>query len=330
MKNMYVSFEKPHTVRVKSETVPTLESGQTLVKTVVSAVSAGTELLLYSGNAPTAAADGIDAISSGMKFPMKYGYSAVGEIIDTGKGVDKKKIGQHVFAFNPHESHFIQDAENLIPLPEGIEPEDAVFLANMETAVSLLQDGKPLLGERVAIIGQGVVGLLTTALGAYFPLAALVSIDNIATRREASMSLGAYTSYSPDALPNDTDSTFDLVFELSGNPAAIDTAIRLAGYAGRVIMGSWYGGKSAPIALGGRFHHERIRLISSQVSAIAPELSGRWDKRRRFALAWEMLKRIKPSRLVTGRFPIIEAPQLYEMLASDPQGHIQMLFTYPH
>jgi threonine dehydrogenase-like Zn-dependent dehydrogenase len=121
----------------------------------------------------------------------------------------------------------------------------------------------------------------------------------------------------------------DLVYELSGSPAALDQAIQACGYAGRVVMGSWYGQKRANLDLGGRFHRSRIRLISSQASSLAPELSGRWTKERRFSVAWKMLGQVRPARWITQRFPLEQAGSAYRLLAEEPGQTLQVVFTYP-
>jgi threonine dehydrogenase-like Zn-dependent dehydrogenase len=116
--------------------------------------------------------------------------------------------------------------------------------------------------------------------------------------------------------------------ELTGTPAALDAAIELTAFSGRVVVGSWFGTKSAPLNLGGRYHRSRIRVVASQVSTIAPELSGRWDKTRRFATAWKALERIRPSRWITHRIPIEQAADAYRELDRSPQEAIQVVFTY--
>ena len=120
----------------------------------------------------------------------------------------------------------------------------------------------------------------------------------------------------------------DLSFELSGNPAALDMAVKTAGYGGRIVVGSWYGTKAASLDLGGRFHRDRVRMISSQVSTIAPEWSGRWTKARRFEVAWSMIRKLRPSRLVSHAFSLEEAASAYELLDRDPGSALQVLFTY--
>jgi threonine dehydrogenase-like Zn-dependent dehydrogenase len=246
-------------------------------------------------------------------------------------------------AFQPHTSHFIAKPETLFPIPDSLVPESACFLPNMETAVNLVQDGAPILGERVLVLGQGVVGLLTASLLKEFPLEKLVTVDRYMLRRKASENIGVDESLDPDLIKEENNSedigtrsidqltytqSFDLVYELSGSPSALNDALALTRFSGRIVIGSWYGEKRAEIDLGSTFHRSRIKLISSQVSSIAPELSGRWDKARRFKVAWEALKRIQPQKWITHRFPIEEAAQAYRLLDEHPQETIQILLEY--
>jgi threonine dehydrogenase-like Zn-dependent dehydrogenase len=120
----------------------------------------------------------------------------------------------------------------------------------------------------------------------------------------------------------------DLSIELSGSPDALNDAIALTGFSGRIVVGSWYGRKPAQIDLGGSFHRSRIKLLSSQVSSISPELSGRWDKARRFESAWGAIRRIQPEKWITHRFPLEKAGEAYLLLEEAPGSAIQVLFTY--
>ena len=230
-------------------------------------------------------------------------------------------------------------------LPDELAPEAAALLPTMETAVNLLLDGRPAVGERVVVLGQGVVGLATTALLAAMPLARLVTLDLHPLRRSASVVLGAGESLDPrmpetgprlaallaggpsvtgEAGPDGAD----LVYELSGNPAALDAAIEAAGFGGRIVVGSWYGAKTATLRLGGRFHRARQRLVSSQVSTLAPELTGRWSRRRRLATALAELPRLPVGSVVTHRFPLAEAAAAYALLDEHPERAIQVLLTH--
>ena len=332
-----VTFVGPRRVEVQHEEANGPGPGRVLVHARLSAISAGTELLVYRGEAPSemAADESIAALQGGLSFPLRYGYAAVGDVVQVGEGVDANLTGRRGFAFNPHESLFEAEPESLMEIPGRVSYEDATMLPSMETAVNFAMDGAPLVGENVLIIGQGVIGLLTTALLAQMPLASLITLDTVEARRDMSLKLGATASYDPSApgVMDEIATAFgghgaDLVYELSGRPEALDTAITLTGYSGRIVIGSWYGTKRAPIDLGGSFHRSRIKVISSQVTTIAPELSGRWDKQRRFETAWRMVERLKPSQLVTHRFPVGEAADAYQLLDESPGDALQVLLTY--
>ncbi|MFZ0391393.1 MAG: zinc-binding dehydrogenase, partial [Calditrichia bacterium] len=322
-------FSGKEEVQLRREPLPPLKSGEVLVRSLYSAVSAGTELLFYCGQAPEnmAVDESISSLSGKIEYPLKYGYAVAGEITAAAKGLDPQLAGKRIFAFHPHQSHFIASLQNLIILPEEIEPREAVFLANMETAVNLLLDGAPLLGERVAVTGLGIVGILTTALLSRFPLNQLLAVDLHQKRREIAKTMG--TLQASEHLETVKEhSGFDLIFELSGNPAALNDAIQAAAYDGRIVVGSWYGSKPASLELGGPFHRRRLKLISSQVSTIAPALRGRWNKQRRLGMALQLLGEIQPERLISHEFNFEEAPRAYRLLKDAPQEALQVVFKY--
>ena len=348
MKSRTVFFTAPRKVQVLEQELPPLKNNEVLVETICSSISAGTEMLVYRGQFPQVM-DAHDILSSNLKYPLAYGYACAGRISETGKHVDKSLSDKLVFGFAPHTSAFICDPSSLIFAPASLSPETCSFLPNMETAVNLVQDGAPILGERVLVLGQGVVGLLATSLLKEFPLDSLVTSDRYAIRRKASLDIGAKDSFAPPQITeqdktrmtNASGSTnnftatqsahaqkFDLTFELTGSPSALNDAIALTSFSGRIVIGSWYGEKKSPIDLGSSFHRSRIQLISSQVSTIAPALSGRWDKARRFEVAWEALKRIQPQKWITHRFPIEKADEAYRLLDENPQETIQVIFEY--
>ncbi len=298
-------------------------------------------MLVYRGQWPESLLldETIPALAREFSYPLKYGYSAVGRIVEIGSNVDPLWLNKQVFSFNPHESHFLASPDQLIPLPNSMPPTDAALLPNMETAVSFVMDGRPLIGEQVAVFGQGVVGLLTTALLARFPLARLVTLDRYALRRQRSVEFGAEESLDPTgadvidelrklAHAEQAVDGFDLTYELSGNPVALDQAITSTGFDGRIVIGSWYGAKRADLDLGGRFHRNRITLISSQVSRLAPGVTGLWTKSRRLGFALRMLEELRPSSLITHRFPILRAAEAYDLLDRMPEEAIQIIFTY--
>lgn len=327
-------FTAPKKTEIRETTLPHLKENEVLVETICSAISAGTEMLVYRGQFPHIT-DLHDGLSSDLNYPLAYGYACVGMVKETGNQVDRLWRDKLVFAFHPHASSFILPPSSLILIPNSLNPETACFLPNMETAVNLVQDGAPILGERVLVLGQGVIGLLTASLLTEFPLESLVTVDNYELRRNALKIEGQrlkIKSLTPHDLRHLTfdylQSGADLTFELSGSPSALNDAIALTTFSGRIVIGSWYGQKRAEIDLGGAYHRSRIKLISSQVSTISPELSGRWDKSRRFDVAWKALERIKPEKWIMHRFSIEEADKAYQLLDENPQETIQVLFTY--
>jgi 2-desacetyl-2-hydroxyethyl bacteriochlorophyllide A dehydrogenase len=338
MDRKLVYFVAPGRVELREESLPGLKADEVLVETQVSGISAGTEMLVYRGQFPRDLEDSYDSLSSGLNYPLPYGYACVGRVKETGSSVPREWQQRLVFAFQPHTSHFITTPNSLFAIPESLSAEAAVFLPNMETAVNLVQDAAPILGERVLVLGQGIVGLLTAALLHEFPLGYLATADRYELRRKVSLGIGVNAALDPtfddfraEALRSSPGLPhgFDLIIELSGNPSALDDAIALTLFSGRVVVGSWYGEKRVSIDLGGKFHRSRIKLISSQVSSISPELSGRWDKSRRFEVAWNALQRIQPEKWITHKFPLEQAAQAYQLLDSSPETAIQIIFDYP-
>jgi 2-desacetyl-2-hydroxyethyl bacteriochlorophyllide A dehydrogenase len=331
-------FIAPGQVELREEPIPTLTAGQVLVRTCISAISAGTEMLLYRGQLPADADTLNDTLSNGLQYPTPYGYACVGMVEEMGRSVRSELRDRLVFAFQPHCSYFVADADLLIEVPSGISDEDAAFLPNAETAVNLVQDAAPILGERVLVFGQGVVGLLTSMLLRQFPLACLMSAERYEIRRQASLRIGLDAALDPaqkDFLTRalevgqSSKNGFDLTVELTGDPSALDNAIALTTFSGRIVIGSWYGGKKALLDLGGKFHRSRIKLLASQVSSISPELSGRWNKARRFEVAWNAIQKLQPSQWITHRFSLEEAVQVYRLLDVSPEQTIQVIFDYP-
>jgi len=340
MKRASLYFTGPGQIQIREESLATPPPGKLLIKTLFSAISAGSELLIYRGLAP---ADlpidaSIPSLLGSCSFPLKYGYSTVGKVTALGKGIPPEWDDRLVFSFHPHESHFIADLAELLPLPPGISPEEALFFPNLETAINFVMDGKPAIGERLVVFGQGIVGLLTTALLARYPLAALLTADRYILRRELSLTAGAFAAFDPgetgfvnrimNQLEPEGKEGADLTFEISGAPEALQQAIDVTGFGGRIIIGSWYGVKPVQLNLGGRFHRSRVSLIASQVSTINPEYLGRWTKSRRFSLVWQFLREINPERYITHRFSFNRAADAFECLDKEPEQCGQVLLVY--
>ncbi|SFG09843.1 2-desacetyl-2-hydroxyethyl bacteriochlorophyllide A dehydrogenase [Halopelagius inordinatus] len=332
-------FVGPERVELRERPVPGPDADEVLVDTLFSAVSPGTELLVYRDEVPEEMAvdETIPALDGSFSYPMTYGYACVGEVTETGADVDDDWVGRTVFVFHPHESRFLARPEELHVVPDGCSPAQATLLPTVETAANLVMDGRPRLGERVAVFGQGPVGLATTAVLSRFPLASLAAVEPDRKRRERALELGADEAYAPadaraELAPTGpataTGEGVDLSVEVSGDPEALDDAVGVAGYDSRVVVGSWYGTKRAPLELGGRYHRSRIELQSSQVSTVDPSLRGRWDKQRRLDTAWDLLSSVDTAQFLTHRVDISDAPDAYELLSDRSDGVVQVLFEY--
>jgi 2-desacetyl-2-hydroxyethyl bacteriochlorophyllide A dehydrogenase len=328
-------FIGPRRLEIRDDELSTPDSDHVLVQVELTGISAGTEMLVYRGELPEVVAADLDPVVRGLEYPTPFGYCSVGRVVELGDKVEAAWNDRLVFAFQPHASAYISAVDALVAVPDGVLPTDAVFLANLETAVNLVHDAAPLLGERVLVLGQGTVGLLTAALLRDLSLACLVTADLHRVRRDASAQLGVKAVLDPadpdfvaQARSLSEGAGFDAVIDLTGNPGALNLAVEATAFSGRIIVGSWYGRRRAELDLGGRFHRSRIRLQSSQVSTIAPELSGRWDKKRRFEVAWDAMRRIGPGRWITHRFPVERADEAFRLLDAAQQSTIQAVFEY--
>jgi 2-desacetyl-2-hydroxyethyl bacteriochlorophyllide A dehydrogenase len=335
VKRKTLYFTAPRQVELREETLPALGADEVLVEATCSAISAGTEMLVYQGRFPRdlEVDSVISSLRGGLEYPVAYGYACAGVVREIGTQVDPSWREKQVFAFQPHTSHFICKPDALFTIPTALSTETACFLPNMETAVNLVQDGAPIFGERVLVLGQGIVGLLTASLLNEFPLEVLVTADCYPLRCDSSpvarpLSLDPHAPGFRKEAVRILKQGADLTFELSGNPTALNDAIALTAFSGRIVIGSWYGEKQVEVNLGGTFHRSRIRLISSQVSTIAPELDGRWDKARRFEAVWKALERVRPEKWITHRFAIDDAAEAYRLLDESPEEAIQVLLKY--
>jgi 2-desacetyl-2-hydroxyethyl bacteriochlorophyllide A dehydrogenase len=309
--------------------------GEVLLTSRCSAISAGTEAMIFSGAFPknTTLDVSIESLKGGFAYPFSYGYALVGEVTETGAGVDESLLGRMVFAFHPHQDRAVVPLSACHGVPENVRPEAALFLPQVETALNLVMDGAPLIGERVVIFGLGVVGLLTAGLLAEFPLARLIAAEPLAWRREQAKHWGITETVDPaDAGPwqdlLDSLEGADVAFEVSGDMAALNQAIESTGFDGRIVVGSWYGNRSQALDLGGRFHRNRLRLISSQVSTLNPALTGRWDKQRRIDLAWRMVDKLQPQRLISQSFSLARCQEALETVCARRDGVMQVIFKY--
>ncbi|MEL6793937.1 MAG: zinc-binding alcohol dehydrogenase, partial [Pseudomonadota bacterium] len=253
--------------------------GDSEVRTGWSLISRGTERLVSEGRVPKSEWTRMRAPhqEGDFPFPVKYGYAAVGD------AVSGPHAGRSVFALFPHQTHFRLDASQLIPLPAGMDPRRAALAANMETALNALWDAGSGPGDKIAVIGGGLVGCLVAFLAGKLPGADVTLVDVVNRRADVAAQLNVNF-----ALGEMTARDCDASFHTSVSAAGLKTAIECLGSEGILVEMSWYGEGETPIALGGAFHAERLRIISSQVGKIAPSRRPRWNYGRRLAKALEL------------------------------------------
>lgn len=319
-------FEAPGRVGIRDERL-SAGPGEVLVRSRLIGISHGTEMLAFRGEMPAdMPADlTLGGLPGTLAYPLKYGYINVGEA-HTAQGP------QRVFAFYPHQDRFFVAEAQLLRLPDGLPFEDAVFLANMETALGIVHDLAPRYGETVLLVGQGVVGLLVAAiLAAGGASGRLLAVEPLELRREASRELGCRVFDPAAGDPREQVYRLtegrgaDLAVDLSGQAAGLQLAIDCVAFEGTVIEASWFGKRAVSLELGSAFHRKRLNLRSSQVSRLASELTGRWDKQRRFATVLELLDRLRPGRYITHRFALSEAQGAFELVARRPGECIQVV-----
>ena len=299
----------------------------------VSSVSTGTELLVYRGQLDNqgpldSAIQGM--VQSSMEYPLEYGYSLVGVVKSVGARVPLSFVGRRVFAFTPHAAAALIDETAILLVPKDIADGDAAYLAAAETSISIVHDAHPRAGDLVCVHGAGIIGLLVVAKLSHLGLHVVV-FDPDEGRRQLALTLGAARAYAPPSsnvpLKSSSWGDFDISIECSGNPAALQNAIDSTRDYGKVVIASWYGTKSMSLNLGTRFHRSHIRLISSQVSTIPGKVSDLWSKSRRFGEAWNLLRRVCPSRTMSAvSYHVSNVAQAYAAL--DNQEALTCLITY--
>ena len=325
-------FPRARTVELRSESAAVLGPADVRVRAIVSALSHGTEMLVYRGEAPRDLSLDLPALAGSYAFPIKFGYANAGQVIAVGDHVRGVGRGDLVFAHHPHQNEYVVPAASVVRVTPGLDPERVVFFANTETAVNIVLDAHPHLGDLVAVFGQGVVGLLVTQLLRRAG-ARVVAIDPIARRRSLAHDVGADAAVAPeDAIGAVRELSggrgADIAIEASGNAAALQRAIDLVALQGTVVVASWYGTKPVSLDLGGRFHRARLRLVSSQVGTVDPALAPRWDRARRTAFAVSLLSELALAPLVTHRFSYVDAAAAYALVDAHPDDVVQVLLTY--
>jgi 2-desacetyl-2-hydroxyethyl bacteriochlorophyllide A dehydrogenase len=329
-------FSRPKEIEFREEEVEPPRGDEILVQALYSGISHGTEMLVYRGDVPRDLEldASLTTIKGSFRFPVKYGYSSVGKVVELGSIASRLCRGDVVFVHHPHQTSYVVPENMAVKLPQDSSPMLGVFVANLETALNCILDSDVRLGESVAIFGQGVIGLLVTQLAKKCGADKVFTVDRIERRREVSRKLGADFSFGLDndpaqAIKELTDGTgVDVVIEASGSPEALDYAIKSAAFEGLVVVVSWYGTKPATLHLGEQFHRERIKIKSSQVSHVNAALAPRWSVKRRTDMVIKLLPQLNLDELISDVVPFEEAQAAYEKIDKAPEETLQVVLSY--
>lgn len=296
---------------LRPEPLPEPAADQVLVRTLACGISRGTERVVGKGLVPPSEWARMRCPHQGgdFPFPVKYGYTSIG-MVEQGPA---ELIGKRVFCLHPHQDRYVVAASTVRPVPDAVPTTRALLAANMETALNATWDAPLLPGQTVLVLGAGVVGCLVAHLAARTVGTDVTLCDPLPARAELAARLGIDFCH-PDRAPGDAD----LVVEASGNAAALGRALELAGVEGTILALSWYGATAASLALGGAFHSRRLRIVSSQVGAVAPSMRPRWDYARRLGKALELLADPRLDALVGQGSPFSGMPEDMPRLLDDP------------
>jgi 2-desacetyl-2-hydroxyethyl bacteriochlorophyllide A dehydrogenase len=329
-----VWFAAPGVAEIRTEAPQPIGPTDVRVRAVVSGLSAGSELLVYRGLAPSDLPPDLPTVAGDFRLPIKFGYASVGTVVETGADVGGLEVNDLVFGHHPHQTEYVVSADLPIRLPKDLPADRGVFAANLETAATVVMDAHPRLDEAVLVVGQGVVGLLVTMLLKRAGARPIIAVDLHAARRDAAIRAGADRALAPDdelvpKLRELTDGRgVDVAVEASGSPAALQACVDTAAFGGTVVVASWYGAREVTVGLGGAFHRRRLRLVSSQVSTLDPSLSPRWSRERRTDLVRTLLTEITLENLISHRFPFDAAASAYELLETKPEECLQVVLDY--
>lgn len=329
-----VWFTGPEEVAIRDEKMRDPGPAEIRIHALASGISQGTEMLVYRGQVPDDLELDLPTLEGSYAFPIKFGYACVGRVDECGDSVKGFRRGDLVFAHHPHQTDFTVPAELAVPLPSLVDPAVGTLLANVETAMNVLLDANPRIGERVVIFGQGVVGLVVMMLLKQIGNVTVVAVEPSPFRAKVSRELGA------DMVVENPDDTVraveeatggagaDISIESSGNAMALNIALDCLAFQGTAVVVSWYGSKPVPVQLGGRFHRQRLRVVSSQVGHVDPALQPRWNRSRRLDLATSLLSQLPLASLITDRVPFREAPKAYDQMNRSGDELLQVVLTY--
>ena len=320
-------YTAPHTVEIRSERLPTTPQGSLTIETHYSAISRGTEQLIWNGAIGESEWQRMRAPfqDGDFPFPVKYGYSAAGTVVDG----PSEWIGVNTFALFPHQDVFTLPADRVTRLPEAIPLQRATLAANIETALNAIWDSGAGPADKIVIIGAGIVGLLLTYLAARMPGTTVVVVDVAPARRAIVEAMGATFVAANTNLADTLGDDADVVFHTSASQPGLTTAINACGFEATLVELSWYGSTAINVNLGGAFHSKRLRLISSQVGHVAASRRARWSHARRLQAAAALLDDDILDQLVGDSIPFDQLPTQMADIFDKSGGGLAPIIAYP-
>jgi Zn-dependent alcohol dehydrogenase len=302
-------LREPGVGEIRDVVLPEPRGHDVVVRTLRSAVSRGTESLVFGGHVPPGQYDAMRAPFQDGDFPgpVKYGYLNVGLVEE---GPDHLR-GRTVFCLHPHQTAYVVPSAAVVPVPEEVPVARAVLAGIVETAVNALWDVPPLVGDRVAVVGAGVLGCSVARLVARVPGTRVTLVDVDPTRSRVATALGVEF-----ASPEDAGDGCDLVVHTSATSAGLQRSLDLSAAEGTVLELSWYGDETTTVSLGGSFHSGRLSLRASQVGRVAPSRRGGRTTSQRLALAVELLRDEAFDCLLSGESAFETLPEVMPRLVS--------------
>lgn len=314
-------YETKQKLTFRTELLCPVTERDVLLKCLWSGVSRGTERLVFEGSVPTSEWDRMRCPHQRgtFGFPVKYGYGFVGQIMNP----DLPECEKYAFCLHPHQTHVIVPRNAIHILPQGLPPRRAVLTANMETALNVVWDAQVSAGDRILVVGAGVVGLLIAWLAAQMPGTDVTICDLDSSKRTIAESL-ELKFCTPETAPRLCDATINA----SASEDGLQLALQSAGLEARVVEASWFGNRDVSVPLGGAFHSQRLQIISSQVGHVAPTRRARWTYARRMSKAISLLSDPALDNLITHEIDFTNAPAQLPPLFNDPTA-LGIALRYP-